>query len=150
MQTISLSTHLEASQQVAWDVISDHSLYGSFTGTSQVTLEKQGTPHTNGVGAIRVFHVGPIRIREEITTFEPPKQMAYRVLSLPLPLRNCRSDLLLVPCEDGGSCILHWDSWFELAIPFTGGVLRRVVAAQLNKIVAGIAVEVARRAGSAS
>ena len=149
MQTISSSTPIAAPQEVAWEVMTDHQLYARWVPRSRVDLEVEGLPDRNGVGAIRVFHIGPMRTREEITTFDPPHRMAYRVLSLPMPVRNCRSDLLLVADDDGAGCTLHWDSWFEPLIPLTGGIMRQVMAQATGRMAAGIAEEAQRRAQSA-
>ena len=72
--------------------------------------------------------------------------MAYRLLSAPLPIRNYRSEMVLVGGEDGASCDLHWDSWFEIVIPFTGGILRQLMASAVAKFAAGIAEEAQNRA----
>ena len=149
MQTISSSTPIAAPQEVAWEVMTDHELYARWTPSSHVDLEVEGSPDRNGLGAIRVFHVGPARTREEITTFDPPHRMAYRVLSLPLPMRNFRSDLLLVADERGNGCTLHWDSWFEPLIPLTGGIMRQIVGSATAKMAAGIAEEAQNRVQSA-
>ncbi len=146
MQTIALATPIQAPQAVAWKVMTNHSLYACWTPSSQMQLEVQGTPEPNGVGAVRVFYVGPTKTREEITTFEPPARMSYRILSTPLPIRNCHSDLLLVPSENEKTCTLHWDSWFELIMPFSGTIMRRIVTTQIKKISNGIAAEAALQA----
>ena len=149
MQTISSSTPIAAPQEIAWEVMTDHELYARWVPRSVVELEAEGLPDRNGIGAIRVFHIGPVRTREEITTFDPPHRMAYRVLSLPMPVRNCRSDLLLVSDGDGNGCTLHWDSWFETIIPFTGGIMRQIMGSATAKMAAGIAEEAQLRAQSA-
>ena len=149
MQTVSSSTPIAAPQEVAWEVMTDHQLYARWTPSSRVDLEIEGSPDRNGVGAIRVFQSGPISTREEITAFDPPHRMAYRVLKVPLPMRNCRSELVLVADEDGNSCQLHWDSWFETVIPLTGGVLRQMMSSAVAKMAAGIAEEAQSRAQSA-
>ncbi len=161
MHTYSLSTHIAAPQQVAWEVMTDHELYSRWVGYPQwiersgwgkgprVVVEVEGSPHRNGVGAIRVFHTGPVRTIEEITAFDPPNRMAYRVLKAPLPTRNCRSELVLVGSDDGQSCDLHWDSWFEPTIPFAGSTVRLVLARAVSSMAAGIAEEARNRAQSA-
>ena len=149
MHTFSSSTAIVAPQEVAWEVMTDHELYARWVPRSQVYLETEGSPERNGVGAVRVFRIGPVGTYEEITAFEPPNRMTYRVLKVPLPVRNLRSELVLVGGEDGATCDLHWDSWFEPIIPFTGGVLRQVLGSTVAKMAAGIAEEARHRAQSA-
>ena len=149
MQTHSSSTPIMAPQEIAWEVMTDHELYARWIPRSQVYLETEGSPERNGVGAVRVFRIGPVGTYEEITAFEPPHRMTYRVLKVPLPVRNLRSELVLVGSEDGTGCDLHWDSWFEPVIPFTGGILRQILASSVTKFAAGIAEEAQNRAQSA-
>ncbi len=148
MRTFSSSTPIAAPQAVAWEVMTDHELYARWVPRCRVELETEGSPDRNGVGAVRVFRTGPVSTSEEITAFDPPHRMAYRILSIPLPVRNCRSEMLLVEGEQAGSCTLHWDSWFEPVIPFTGGIIGKVMASAVEKMAAGIATEAQGRAQS--
>ena len=149
MHTISSSTPIAAPQEVVWEVMTDHQLYSRWTPSSRVDLEIEGSPEPNGVGAVRAFRTGPVSTREEVTVFEPPHRMVYRVLSAPLPIRNYRSEMMLVGDEEGDGCQLHWDSWFDVVIPLTGGILRQFMASALAKMAAGIAEEAQNRAQSA-
>ncbi len=149
MHTLSSSTPIDAPPEIAWEVMTDHELYARWVPRSRVELEVEGSPERNGVGAVRVFRIGPVGTYEEITAFEAPRRMAYRVLKIPLPVRNLRSELILVGREDATGCDLHWDSWFEPVVPLTGGALRRALAPAVAKMAAGIAEEAQRRARSA-
>ena len=149
MQTFSSSTPISAPPEIVWEVMTDHQLYSRWSPSSRVDLEVEGSPHRNGVGAVRAFRTGPVSTREEVTAFDPPHRMAYRALGMPLPVRNYRSEMVLVASEDGKSCHLHWDSWFEVVIPLTGGILRQFMASAVAKFAAGIAEEAQNRAQSA-
>lgn len=149
MQTFSSSTPIAAPQEIVWEVMTDHQLYSRWSPSSRVDIEVEGSPDRNGIGAVRAFRTGPVSTREEVTAFDPPHRMAYRALSMPLPARNYRSEMVLMGDEDGDSCTLHWDSWFETVIPLTGGVLRQIMASAVAKFAAGIAEEAERRALSA-
>lgn len=149
MQTFSSSTPISAPPEIVWEVMTDHQLYSRWSPSSRVDLEVEGSPEPNGVGAVRAFRTGPVSTREEVTAFDPPHRMAYRALGMPLPVRNYRSEMVLVGSGDGSSCELHWDSWFEIVIPLTGGILRQFMASAVAKFAAGIAEEAQRRAQSA-
>lgn len=149
MQTFSSSTPISAPPEIVWEVMTDHQLYSRWSPSSRVDLEVEGSPDRNGVGAVRAFRTGPVSTREEVTAFDPPHRMAYRALGMPLPVRNYRSEMVLVGSEDGASCDLHWDSWFEVVIPLTGGILRQLMASAVAKFAAGIAEEAQNRAQSA-
>ncbi len=149
MQTLSSSTSIAASREIAWEVMTSHELYARWTPASRVDLEIEGSPEPNGAGAVRAFRTGPVSTREEVTVFEPPHRMVYRLLSAPLPIRNYRSEMILVSDEGDESCQLHWDSWFDVVIPMTGGILRSFMASAVAKMAAGIAEEAQSRAQSA-
>src|ERR1700730_12033773 len=69
-----------------WQVLADHRGMASWGPGLQVEMEREGTPIAAGVGAIRVFTAPAVRIREEITTFEPGRRLAFRPLSgIPIP-----------------------------------------------------------------
>ena len=78
-----------------------------------------------------------------------PIAWSIGLLSAPLPIRNYRSEMVLVGDDGGDSCQLHWDSWFDVVIPLTGGILRRFMASAVAKMAAGIAEEAQNRAQSA-
>ncbi len=129
--------------------MTDHRLYSRWSASSRVDLEVEGSPHHNGVGAIRVFHAGFTKAREEVTAFDPPNRMTYRALSMPLPVRNYRAEMRLVSDDDGHGCTLHWESSFEATIPLTAGTSRRIMSSSVAKMAAGIAGEAQSRAQSA-
>ncbi len=145
MQTFSSSTPIAAPRAVAWAVMTDHELYAHWVPRSRVELETEGLPDRNGVGAVRVFRTGPVSTREEVTAFDPPQRMAYRMLKIPLPVRNCRSEMVLMADEEDEGCTLHWDTWFDPVIPLTGGIIRRIMAPAVDKMAAGIAAEARSR-----
>jgi len=149
VQTFSSSTPIAAHREIVWEVMTDHRLYSRWSAGSRVDLEVEGSPDRNGVGAIRVFHAGIVRAREEITAFDPPNRMTYRALSMPLPVRNYRAEMVLASDETGNGCTLHWESWFEATIPLTAGMSRRIMSSSVSKMAAGIAEEAQSRTRSA-
>ena len=60
--------------------ITDHAALGSWL-PADVRLETPGTPPPNGLGAVRVVRVRGLSIREQVTRFEAPRAMDYRVIS---------------------------------------------------------------------
>ena len=82
MPSFTLTARINAPIEVVFDVFTDHRGYARFTpGLRRVTLEHEGDPAPNGVGAIRALHaVGP-PIREQVTEYVAPTRFAYRLLS---------------------------------------------------------------------
>jgi hypothetical protein len=98
-------------------------------------MERTGTPHPNGVGAVRVFDSGPMKVREEVVEFDPPTRMVYRLAS-GLPVRDYRSEMKLD--EEDGVTVLTWSSTFTPRIPLTGGAFTRLMRSAVDRFAAGI------------
>jgi uncharacterized protein YndB with AHSA1/START domain len=81
MAKFTLQTTVRAPLETVFDVLTDHRGYPSITPIRSVTLEQEGDPAPNGVGAIRALRaVGPA-IREQVTEYERPTRFAYKMLS---------------------------------------------------------------------
>src|ERR1700736_4538112 len=81
MATFSLHKTTAAPIEVVFDVLTDHAGYGKILPLRSATLEREGEPPPNGVGAIRVLSaVGP-PIREEVTEYVRPTRFSYTALS---------------------------------------------------------------------
>lgn len=77
--------------------------------------------------------------REEVTVFEPPSVLGYKLLS-GLPLRDHEARISLF--DDGEQTAIHWRAEFNPKVPGTGGLLRR----ELGKVIAELAESAAREA----
>lgn len=66
-----------------WEVLADHEGMTQWAPGLNATLEREGSPERNGVGAVRrISSPGPApAIVEEITAFEPQRRLDYRALS---------------------------------------------------------------------
>jgi uncharacterized protein YndB with AHSA1/START domain len=128
-------TKIVAPRDVVWAVMTDHSRYVRWASTRRLTMEKRGQPDPNGVGAVRVFHTGPIKVREEVLEFEPPTRMVYSVVS-GFPVRDHRSEMLLEENDD--VTVLTWASSFSPRIPFTGGTFERIMLRAIDRFAEGI------------
>jgi uncharacterized protein YndB with AHSA1/START domain len=106
-----------------WALLADATTWPSWSGFDAAEIEQPGTDDPQGVGALRRFRYGRIRSRERIVAFEPPRHVAYTLLS-GLPLRDYRGDVTLTPTDSGGTEIT-WQSRYRLKIPFTGGRVQR-------------------------
>lgn len=132
-------TKILAPREVVWQVMTDHVRYARWGSAKTVTMERVGEPDPNGVGAVRVFHTGPSKVREEVVEFEPPVRMVYRLAS-GLPVRDYRSEMVLDEERSGSDVVtvLTWSSSFTPRLPLTGGLLRRVMASAVDRFAEGI------------
>ena len=145
--TFASTTRIAAPPEVVWPIMSDHVRYAAWGSAKRVTMDRVGSPDPNGVGAVRCFHAGPAKVREEVLEFEPPRRMVYRVAS-GLPVVDYRSEMVLE--VDGAGSVLRWSSSFRPRVPRTGALLRTVMARAVARFAAGIADAAAAAAGSGS
>jgi uncharacterized protein YndB with AHSA1/START domain len=143
MATLDFSRTVAAPAEVLFEVLSDHRGMAAITSFRKVALEREGEPAPNGAGAIRVLHlIGP-PVREEITAFEPPRLLSYRLLS-GLPVRDHAGTIRLEPVPGGTrmSYVVETVPTLGPASPVVLAILRRAV----EEIASGIAAEAERRA----
>src|SRR5215831_4397687 len=67
--------------------------------------DREGRPPPGGVGAVRKLGAPPIYSREEIVEYDPPRHLAYTILS-GQPVREYRADVRLRP--DGAGTRIEW------------------------------------------
>ncbi len=139
------STRIDAPVEVVWAVMTDHVRWARWGTSKRVTIERPGVPSPNGLGAVRCFHAGPVKVREEVTAWEPPTHLAYRLNTRTLTKRYA-SDMVLVSAPDG-TTVLEWSSVFEPRVPGTARLVRRVFEQAVRGFAAGIAREAAAEAG---
>jgi Polyketide cyclase / dehydrase and lipid transport len=127
-----------APPESVWEVLEDVPRWAEWGPWNSSELEREGAPPPGGVGAVRLLKRFAMTLREELTEFEPPARMAYKLLS-GLPVRDYRAEVSLSP--DGDSTELRWRAEFD-ALPGVGPLYRW----QLQKAFEDITETVARRA----
>ena len=131
MRRVEVSRQVPAGPQPVWDLLSDHAGLSSWAGLTEVVLRQQGFPPPNGLGAIRVVRSMGLAMEEEVTAFEPPKRMAYR-LTAGAPMRDHHGCIDLEPC-DGGTRVT-WSVEFRPWVPGTGALLAWTVERSLRGV----------------
>jgi uncharacterized protein YndB with AHSA1/START domain len=133
-----LERTIPAPLDAVWELVTDHRGIGDWGPARKSTLEREGDPAPNGLGAIRkISAIGPA-IREEVVLFEPPSRFAYTLLS-GAPVRDYRADVELAP--DGEGTRVRWTVSCRPLVPGIQLILRGAVTALL----ASIAREAKRR-----
>lgn len=128
----------EAPREQVWEVLADVPRWAEWGPWNSSEFEREGRPPPGGVGAVRLLKRFAMKLREELTVFEPPERMEYKLLS-GLPLRDYRALVELSAAGDGSE--LHWRSEFD-ALPGVGSLYRW----QLQKAFEDITERVARAA----
>ncbi len=142
MASFTIKKAIAASPETVFEVLSDHRGYADITPIRKVELEKEGVPAPNGVGAVRkLTTVGP-PLREEITEYEAPSKLVYRLLS-GAPLRDHVGTVTLEP-QDAGTLMLYTIDTTP-SVPVGRGLVLAVVKRTVGQLATGIAKEAERR-----
>ena len=123
-----------APPEKVFDVLADGAGWSRWAGPMIVKSwwEREGTPAPGGVGAIRALGMKRVGSREEITAYDPPKHLAYTILS-GLPVRDYLADVRLTP--DGAGTRIEWSGTFTPKVPGTGPLLRLFLLATIGGFV---------------
>jgi len=136
VQHIEIRRHIPSDRERVWEMLADHRGWARWSGLREVVIRQQGDPPPNGLGAIRVVRGGGLAVEEEITGFEPPERLSYRI-SGGLPLREHSATIELAPAD--GATDLVWRVAFSPRVPGTGPLLRRAIERMLRRAVEGLA-----------
>ena len=131
VHVIELRQHFESSMLVVFKAITNHSSMGQWLTGVRVKILREGTPHPNGVGAVRLVCRRVFAVMEEVVYWEEPTSMAYRILG-DTPLRNHLGELRLSPANDGGTN-LHYKVQFTVPWYFGGSLLGVFVTRRLSR-----------------
>ena len=148
MQTIVVRRVIHAPIEKVFDLISDHEGYRSFPGVRDAVLVKKGKRNKNGVGAVREIDAGIAWFREEITAYDRPTRMDYKITQSRPPLEHQGASVQLQQTADGTE--VTWSSTMRVRIPLIGGLLTRLVAPQMARAFAGTLKDVGRRLAKAA
>lgn len=136
MRAFDVDTDIAAPAETVFAVMSDHRRYVDWTQAKAVTIERDGDPAPNGLGAVRVFAAGPSKVREEVTRFEPPTRLDYRLVS-GVPVRRYDATML-VDALGPDRCRLRWHGEVEARIPGTEALLAKTFTKAVARFAAGI------------
>ncbi len=129
MRQIEVEGTVAAPRPAVWKVFTDHVGWTRWAGVKEVVLRQQGDPPPDGLGAIRVVRSGGVAVEEEITGFDPPKRLTYRLVA-GIPVRDHEAEVRFDVCDSGTR--LTWRVRFEPWIPWTGGILTRLIRRSLR------------------
>lgn len=143
MKTITVKRTIKAPIAKVFDVLTDHANYKLFSGIRDSKLVHEGKSEKNGVGALREIDAGRAWFQEEITAFERPRRMDYRIVKSRPPIEHRGGSIRLESTPEGTA--VTWTSTFRLDIPVIGGLLTRIMAPQLERAFAAMLKDTERR-----
>lgn len=106
---VSAHAHSTAPPEDVWRLLADGANWDRWARMSESKLERKGSDEPNGIGAVRRFRTLRLVTREEVIGFEPPRHLAYRLLT-GMPVQDYRADVELTPSDAGTD--ITWTSVF--------------------------------------
>ncbi|MFQ5697193.1 MAG: SRPBCC family protein [Myxococcota bacterium] len=143
MQSIEVQREIPAPREAVWSLLTDSSRCARWAGFHEVVVRQQGDPPPEGLGAIRVLRGGGIALEEEITAYDPPRLLGYR-LTAGLPIRDHRAAVLL-ETRIGGTR-LTWTARFRSPVPLLGSLVRMRYRRTLERLTERLAAELGTEA----
>lgn len=143
MRTIQVRRTLRAPADRVFNVLADHAGYAKFEGVRSARVVRPGASEPNGVGAIREIRIGSARF-EEITVFERPTRLEYRIVRSRPPIAHDLGRIVLTPVDGGVN--VEWTSIFRVALPLIGGLATAIAARRMTKGFAATLAAVEARA----
>ena len=94
-----------------------------------VTLEREGRPAPNGVGAERAMRGPKMNVREQVLGWDPQRSLDYRLMEgAPISCHQGRVELKPV----AGGTELTWSIRYRAKIPGTSGIVARAMDKMLG------------------
>ena len=128
----------EADAATIWRILTDHAgMAGWLSQVFRSRLARPGMPTANGVGAIRrvLSLAGPVS--EEVTTFDEPLRLEYRMTAGPPIVTNYRGTVTLVP--DAGETVINWVIRFDPRPAWLTPVVETIARLSTSRFAADLA-----------
>ena len=148
MKTVTVTKVIPAPIEDVFEAYTDHERLADLPMVISAKVVTPGRTERNGLGAVRVVNGGAIRLREEITAFERPTLMEYRIRESFPPAQHDlgRVEFSEVP---GGTKVV-WKTVFTAKLPVIGGRADAAFALAFRTIFAMTLNQVAKRATTAT
>lgn len=144
MGTIHVTRVLRAPAEKVFDVLADHARYGDLPGVRSAELVRTGAPDPNGVGALRRVDVGLARFDEEITAFERPTLLAYKIVRSRPPVAHEGGEMRFRAVPDGVE--VTWTSTLRVLVPIVGGIVTALAVRQMTRAFDAVLLAVEEKA----
>lgn len=106
--------------------VADHEGYAGLPGVRRARLVRSGYEQPDGIGAQRELTIGPGRMTEQVTAYDPPYYLAYRIIRGPFPIQHAGSEIRLR--EVAGGTHVEWVTRFRSKTPVGRRVVEQSVA----------------------
>lgn len=134
LQDIDVRKATRANPDAVYRLLDDSASWPAWTPIDSFELvEPAGR---DGLGEVRRFRTGRVRVKERIVERVPGRRLAY-VLLEGLPVRDYRAEIDLAP--DYAGTRLRWHTTFRAKVPGSGWLYRRVLQKATQGFVDGLA-----------
>jgi uncharacterized protein YndB with AHSA1/START domain len=140
VQHVAAVKRISAPRERVWAVYTDHESWSDWAGIGRARLSRLGREDRDGVGCVRVIGSGALAAHEEITEFDAPRYMAYRVVRGGLPMRRHFGEVELH--DRGATTEIEWRCRFESRIPLFGPPMRWIVMAVFRRVLSNLKHEI--------
>jgi catechol 2,3-dioxygenase-like lactoylglutathione lyase family enzyme len=123
------TVRVNAGADAVWAVLSDHRSMRQWFPLDSVTLDREGIPAPNGLGAERVMRGPKTNLREQVIGWEAPRLLRYRLLA-GAPITCHQGEVSLRPVPGGSE--LTWKIRYRPKILGTSGIVRRALGKLLD------------------
>lgn len=130
MVQIRAQVRIAATPEEVWPRITDHEGMPSWMPLRSVTLEREGAPDRDGIGARRVMRAAGPPIVEEVVAWDPPQSYEYTLVR-GAPIRDHLGRVELV--SRGDDTEVTWSVRFQPRIPGTGWLIGKLLGAALQR-----------------
>lgn len=140
MATTTASSTVNRTSEHVWEVLVDHEGMSSWGPGLAVSLQTEGTPERNGLGAVRKISApGPMpAIVEEVVAFVPNKTFGYRALA-GVPFKNYGGTVTLTP--QGSATRIDYSITLDERLP----VVEKAAAAVVARVLLAALVRASKR-----
>jgi uncharacterized protein YndB with AHSA1/START domain len=112
-----------------WNLVTDHRGMPRWFPLDTVTLQREGWPAPNGVGAERAMRGPSLNVREQVIGWDPQRSLDYRLMEgAPISCHQGRVELTPV----AGGTELTWSIRYRAKIPGTSGIVRQAMDKMLG------------------
>ena len=123
--------------RAVFDLFANSAAWQDWAGVKEVVVRRVGHPSPGGVGATCVMRSHGVAVESEVTHYEAPWRLRYRMVG-GLPVHRYEGDLQLF--ERGENTQLIWRVAFQPWIPGTGPWLASMIRAELTAILARLVI----------
>ncbi|WP_280307139.1 SRPBCC family protein [Nocardia neocaledoniensis] len=130
MTIVKVQRSINAPIETVFDAYTDHAALALVPGILSATVVRPGNTEPNGLGAVREVNATIAWFREEITAFERPVLMEYRIQKARPSLRHRLGRVEFEPTAPG-TTLITWTSEFDAPLPgigFAFGPVGKLVA----------------------